>query len=116
MEKRYDEIEELKEVLQNKQFEEDEELELREYLKILELKRDKKEVLQEKSFLTQDDMVRIKRRLDRKYKKKERRPDSQKTNIKIEEKRKANKTVRKNEVFKLKGASYKKVYDEPSFD
>lgn len=107
----YDEIVELEEVLENKEFDPQEEKELRAYLEEL---KSKKETDKEpnKTVLTKDDRMRIKRRLDRKYRKKHKRVPLHEKNS-IENKKHANKTIRQEDDIRGKGSLYKKYYDEP---
>ena len=114
MKKLYDEINEIKEVLETKTLPEEEYDILADHLEDLEMKKERMEgkKIPEKVILM-DDVVRRKRKMDMKHKKKRfSRPKSE-SMTGVDNKRLANKVVRQHEDFPVNGSSYKKLYDEP---
>lgn len=112
--KNYNEIEELRDVLENKEFAPEEEIELREYLSILESRLPREDGSKRiEKLIDADAEVRIKRRLDKKYKSRERaKTKKENEGPNLENKRLANKIVRQHSEFNASGSSYKKLYGE----
>ena len=117
MEKVYDEITEIREVLETKELAPEEYEKLEQYLRELESRKDRLEGKKPPvKTITTDEVVRNKRRMDRKYSRRRKSlSPGEKANV-IENKRQANKILRQQEDFSKSGSTYKKLYDEPLID